>query len=80
MTDIVIHTWKCDNCREISFRPAIELGHSRPIPTHGEHSIHLCKNCESQGLIICKLCNTVHLRFVPCYGPTPTYQLDKVLP
>jgi hypothetical protein len=80
MTDIVIHIWSCDNCHKISFLPKIVLDHSIPHYHRGQNKIHLCASCTSQGLIICPLCNTIHLSFVPCYGPAPTCQLDKVLP
>ena len=80
MTDIVIHTWKCDGCQEISFRPAIELAHSADHSYYGRNNIHLCKKCESQGLIICSLCGTVHLKYVPCYGPYSPDQFKRISP
>ncbi len=70
MTDIVIHTWKCDRCFTISLWSALGLAHSAHCYRHGQNNIHLCTNCESQGKIICTLCNTVHLKYVPCYGPS----------
>lgn len=80
MTTIVITTWQCDGCMEISWRPAIELAYKIPYHHHGQNNFHLCKNCERTGLIICQLCNTVQLKYVPCYRPIPTPKLPMEVP
>ena len=80
MSNITIHTWKCDGCHEISFRPAIELGHSIPTFHNNKFSLHICKKCESQGLLLCKLCSTIHLKYVPCYGPYSPDQFKRISP
>ena len=79
MSNVTIHTWMCDGCHRLSFRPALQLHTSVDHPLKRHERIHLCEDCAKASQVICLSCYHVHRASVLCDKFQPVYQLSKDL-